>query len=190
MNILTDTLPNELIICGKSCPIKNDFRTWIRVAGLINNMAFNDISVLNEILKLVFFELPPRLVDAIAAILEFYNPKKGEGNCKAVGERKKVYDFYYDAELIYAAFWGQYNIDLSTRELHWWQFKTLFDNLSEETQFIKVVGYRSVNLETIKDKEQKKFYRRMKRIYKLPDNRTEEQKEQDMVDTLTGCFFG
>lgn len=190
MNILTDTLPKELIICGKSCPINSDFKTWIKVSELMGKSNSDEISVIKEVLKLVFLKLPPRLCDAIAAILEFYNPKKiGEVKGEA-SPRKRVYDFSYDAELIYAAFWEQYNIDLQSASLHWWQFKTLFDNLSEETQFIKVVGYRSINPETIKDKEQKKFYRRMKERYRLPDNRTQEEKERDMLDTLSGCFFG
>ena len=32
----------------------------------------------------------------------------------------------------------------------------------------------------IKDKETKKFYREMKRLYKLKDKRTDEEKEQEL----------
>ena len=188
MNILTDALPTELKICGKTCPIKSDFRTWIKVSALMSNHNIDEISALTESLKLVFFKLPPKLSDAIGAILEFYNPKKIQNTGGGEVSKKRIYDFSYDAELIYAAFLQQYKLDLCREELHWWQFKTLFDNLTEETQFIKVVGYRSIKLEKIKDKEQRKFYRKMKELYKLPDNRTQEERERDMVKAFEASF--
>ena len=36
-----------------------------------------------------------------------------------------------------------------------------------------------------KRKEQKDFYRKMKQLYALPDNRTEEEKEQDFISSLS-----
>jgi hypothetical protein len=64
----------------------------------------------------------------------------------------------------------------------------LFDGLNDSTQFIKVVGYRSIKLSDIKDKEQKKYYRKMKQLYKLPDTRTQEEKEQAMNDMFEKMF--
>jgi len=40
----------------------------------------------------------------------------------------------------------------------------------------------------IKDKEQRRFYESMKRLYSLPDRRTDDEKEADLVEGL-GMFF-
>ena len=63
--------------------------------------------------------------------------------------------------------------------MHWYEFKSLFDGLTEDTKFIKIIQYRSVDLNDIKDKEMRKFYIKQKKIYKLPDMRSEEEKEND-----------
>lgn len=189
MNILTDYLPTELTICGEKCPIKSDFRTWIKFTQIISSSSKADISAFVSVIRLVFDKFPPRFEETITAMMEFYNPPKQQSNGRAESNRKRVYDFDYDAELIYAAFLQQYKIDLCTQNMHWWQFKALFNNLTEDTQFVKVMQYRAMDLSRIKDKEQRKFYGKMKRIYKLPDNRTEEEKEQEMLDVLSASFM-
>ena len=64
----------------------------------------------------------------------------------------------------------------------------MFAGLSEENKIIKIMEYRSVNLAEIKDKNQKAFYRKMKELYKLPDLRTEVEKERDMIDMISSVF--
>ena len=121
--------------------------------------------------------------------MDFYSTEKlQKSNKRSEKKSKRVYDFEIDSELIYAAFMQQYKIDLSTVDLHWWKFKALFNSLSEDTQFIKVVRYRSMDLSKIKDKDQKKFYREMKSFYRLPDNRTEKEKEEGLNNALSGLF--
>ena len=43
----------------------------------------------------------------------------------------------------------------------------LLGALDEKTSLMRIVGYRSVKLENIKDKLQKNFYRKMKNKYRL-----------------------
>ena len=50
------------------------------------------------------------------------------------------------------------------------------------------MGYRAINIGDIKDKEQKKFYKKMKSLYSLPDNRSEEEKEIEMLEKLNSIF--
>ena len=74
----------------------------------------------------------------------------------------------------------QYKIDLNNiKYLHWWKFKALFNSLNKNTHFVEIMGYRAMDLSKIKDKEEKKRYKRLQKIYALPDMRTEEQKEAD-----------
>lgn len=80
----------------------------------------------------------------------------------------------------------QYRIDLnSIKYLHWWKFRALFVNLNEDVMFSKIMQYRAIQLNTIKDNEMKKFYKKMKRLYALPDMRTEEEKEYDFGEAFS-----
>ncbi|MBR6523452.1 MAG: bacteriophage Gp15 family protein [Clostridia bacterium] len=189
MSILTENLPDSLTICGVDCPIRTDFKTWIKVSGLLGK----DVSaeMLSQLLGLVFEKLPPNLIEAMKTIFEFYRlgeEDKRAGNKKAPS--KSTFDFDYDGNLIFAAFLQQYNVDLCESNMHWWKFRALFDCLSDDTQFMKVVGYRSMDISKIKDKKQKSFYRKMKERYRLPDKRSESQKELDFTQSMSSLFGG
>ena len=187
MSILTQKLPDYLLVRGKKCPIKTDFKTWLVFSELIGNS--EELSAkIPQIFGLVFYELPPNLFDALTAMMEFYGKSKKDDNKNADSNAKKLFDFEYDAELIYSAFVQQYKIDLCDEDIHWWKFKALFEGLSEDTHFMKVMQYRGMDLSKIKDKEQKNFYKKMKRLYRLPDNRCEEEKETDFINSFEKLF--
>lgn len=190
MSILTEELPTYLTICGVKCPIQSDFRTWLKVSSLFERLE-DDQTLIVDIFKLIFpNKLPPSLQEAITKIIEFYSHSQTESKktSKEPREQKKSFDFEYDADLIYASFWQQYHIDLVDSSMHWWKFKALLNGLTEDTHFSKVVQYRSVELSRIKDKEQKKFYAKMKAMYRLPDNRSIEQKEKSLNKALESMF--
>ena len=130
----------------------------------------------------------PDLKDAIAEILAFYRcgkPEEKQAKGSVETTTKRTYDFAYDADLIYAAFLEQYGLDLQAVPfLHWWRFRALFAGLSDKTEFMKVVGYRSVTITNDMSKGEKKRYQKLKALYALPDNRTEEEKEGDFARSL------
>lgn len=189
MSILTDKLPDYITVRGKKCPIKTDFKVWLEFSELIGDGEL-DLKKITQAFKLLFDELPPNMIDALCEIFDFYShsTKKEREDIKKEKEQKKNFDFEYDADLIFSAFMQQYKIDLSKANLHWWKFKALFSSLSEDTQFMEVIKYRSIKLSDIKDKKQKKFYAKMKRQYRLPDNRSEEQKERDLMSAFESMF--
>lgn len=188
MSILTEKLPDYIEVNNKKYPINSDFRHWIKVTGIVfgNDSEFKKLA---NVFCEVFSELPDAPAgEILSAVMSFYSPPQKINATENNKAGKRQYDFDYDAELIYSAFLQQYGIDLSCVKMHWWQFKALFDGLNDSTQFIKVVGYRSIKLSDIKDKEQKKYYRKMKQLYKLPDTRTQEEKEQAMNDMFEKMF--
>ncbi len=188
MNILIDTLPEAIDVCGQKCAIHTDFRTWIRFTLL----AFGKTSLAQkslDIIKLVFIDFPPNLIEALKAVMRFYNPRHDENSKSDSGKHEKMYDFDYDAEAIYAAFMQQYNINLREAQMHWYEFKALLDNLTDETRFIKTVSYRAVDLSEIKSDEMRKFYARMKSVSALPDTRPAEQKDADFSRAFCNAFM-
>ena len=98
---------------------------------------------------------------------------------KEENKQKQIYSYEFDAEYIYSSFMEQYKIDLNTSHMHWWKFKALFEGLNENTQIVKIMGYRAIDLGKIKDKEEKTRYKKLKKLYALPDMRTQEEKEAD-----------
>ncbi len=187
MSLLTEELPKSLIIEEVECPIRTDFKTWLKFSNLMETE--NILNALPQMLRLVFFALPPKLEGAIYAMLDFYSgilPEKVKGNQGA--PQKALFDFEYDAELIYAAFMQQYGIDLCESNIHWWKFRALVNGLAEDTNFSKVIQFRGVELSEIKDKDRKTFYRRMKAVYRLPDNRSEQAKEERINSVMESVF--
>lgn len=188
MSLLTEKLPDSIIINDNKFPIKTDFRHWIKVTQIMMGQS-SDIQKIADICSEVFCELPKASVKLVLnAVMDFYSPPRKVNLSGTDSKPKRQYDFEYDAELIYAAFLQQYGIDLTSTNMHWWKFKALFNTLDETTQFVKVIGYRSINLSEIKNKEQKKHYGKMKHIYRLPDSRTEEEKEEDMNNMIAKMF--
>lgn len=185
MNPLVDKLPDYVTIQGQQYAIHTDFRVWIQVGTLVKQ-ASDILHIAVQLLQLCYVTLPPTLNEALNAIFSFYTGREGSKTGKRGGV--PVYDFVYDADYIYAAFMAQYNIDLMRDDLHWWQFLALFNALSEDCRLIQIMQYRGMPLGKIKDKEQRAFYRRMKEQYRLPDRRTPEQQEHDMVDILSDVF--
>lgn len=70
---------------------------------------------------------------------EDYHKVKGGGK----GSNRQIYSYDYDDEYIYGAFYEEYKIDLSTKKIHWWKFKSLLKALKDDTEFVKIKGYRA-----------------------------------------------
>lgn len=187
MSILTEPLPTSLIVKGQECPIRYDFRTWIKVSMAMASCVEN-ISQIVKILKLVYISVPPNLEEALVQVMKFCSRSSKISKSSKERSNQNVFDYEYDADIIFSSFMQQYRIDLTTSDMHWWTFKALLEGLSEDTRFAKAVQYRTMDLSKIKDKDTRKFYADMKRVYALPDNRTEQEKEQAFAKSFPSLF--
>lgn len=191
MGLLTEKLPESIEIAQKTYLIGTDFRIWIKFSQTAFLREMDMLSFVN-ILALIFRKetgCPPANEETVKAILDFANPFKTDSTKNgSSGSRKQIYDFELDEKYIYSSFMQQYGINLTKADLHWWEFKALFDGLSADTPFGKIVEFRSKDISKVKDKEMKKYYVRMQKLYALPDNRCEEEKEKDFADNF-GLIF-
>lgn len=192
MNILIDKLPCSVIVDNIDTDIVSDFRTSILFEQLMKDNSVNDDVKIELALNLYFpNQYIINTVDAVNKIIWFYSGGKDikESSGKSNSSNINIYDFEQDADYIYAAFMEQYKIDLAYIDyLHWWKFKSLFYGLNKDIQLSKIMFYRSVELTDDMTKNERKFYRDMKRLYALEDMRSEEEKEQDFNDCLAGMF--
>lgn len=77
-----------------------------------------------------------------------------------------------------------YGLDLARHPLHWWQFRALFRSLPEDTQLVKIIGYRTMKIPAKISKEQRQHYEHMKRVYALPQSADRQQLESDLNKLL------
>lgn len=188
MNILIDVLPRKVEIDNREYKINYDFRTSILFEIMMQDDELDDKEKIYNALLLYYPVIPDNLEEAIKQILWFYSGGKdiNEGSSGvSMGKSTRAYSFEYDDDYIYSAFLTQYDIDLQDIEdLHWWKFKAMFRALKEDNEIVKIMGYRSMTINTNMSKEQKDFYSNMKRIYAIPMSKSKKQKVTEIENAL------
>lgn len=169
IDLTRKVLPNTVMVGGRSFFINTDYRIWLRF--VIEFEQWDKKGTL-DISYLFNGEIPVfQDIHDYDGIFQFAYPvnivPKGEASTE------KIYDYIIDSDYIYSAFMQQYQIDLLTVDMHWYQFRALFNGLSEGTKFYEIMGYRSYTGEKIKS--QNELYRKLKSAWELPVESTEEE---------------
>ncbi|MBY6878670.1 bacteriophage Gp15 family protein [Clostridium botulinum] len=187
MNMLIDLVPTTIEIEDEEYEINSNFRVSILFELLMQDNSISEENKIIQALQLYYPVIPPNINLAVDKMLWFYRcgkdiiPSKGTGK----GKSTQIYNFGYDDDYIYSAFLDQYRIDLQDIEyLHWWKFKAMFKALREDNEIVKIMGYRSMDLSKIKDKEEKSYYRKMQELYKIPIAKDEKDKLEEINNIL------
>jgi hypothetical protein len=185
MSLLLDALPETVCIDGVDVRINSDFRTGV----LFEQLMFDDDcpeSVKPDVaLRLFYPVIPLNRQKAIDKLVWFYRGGDvAESNGSGSGSR--CYDFDHDDVYFYAAFLQQYGIDLTRDRLHWWQFRALFLALTDSCELVKIMGYRSMKIDSNMSASERQYYSRMKRLYALPRSRSEQEKINELEEMLMG----
>ncbi|MBO4941686.1 MAG: hypothetical protein J6D15_05745 [Clostridia bacterium] len=180
-------LAENVEIDGVEYKINTDFSVWIEIEQIFL-LKEDGKEAAAKILSLAYPYLPHNPVAAFEKVVWFYSggmdAEKTERKCFGA----PLYDLKRDFKFLWADFLGKFGIDLLKTNMHWWQFRLLISALDDGCKFPKVVGYRSLDTAKIKNKELKNFYEKMKKQYKLPDIRTDEEREEELADILSGAF--
>lgn len=188
MNLLIDLVPKTITIDNKEYEINSDFRTSILFELLMQDKSIKDNDKIYLALEFYYPNIPDDINSAIEKMLWFYRCGKDLITSKRKGKGKsdiKIYSFEYDDDYIYAAFMDQYGIDLQDiKYLHWWKFKAMFKSLKEDTEIVKIMRYRSMDLSKIKDKNEKAYYKKMQELYKIPISKDEQEKLEEIERAL------
>ena len=169
INILTDSLPKIVSICGKDYPINSDFRAAMEFEILIQSDASPKRKTRGAI-RIFFGGNPPPFPEnaIIDAIINFYAGGGNDSDDRPKKSRKRIYSFAQDGDYIAAAFRSQYGIDLLTIPyMHWYEFRALFKGLEESCEIVKIMGYRAADPSKIKYKPERERIARLQEIYKI-----------------------
>ncbi|MCL2563149.1 MAG: bacteriophage Gp15 family protein [Oscillospiraceae bacterium] len=195
-NILIDDLPRTVEVDGVEVPIRCQTNVSIAISLLDEEKVFRpgdaDFALETAVKQLSLFYpvIPGDEMLALQRLIEFYSytPLAGaqsrEGRPQtSLEQHKRNFSFKYDGGLIYSAFLQQYGIR-GFDELHWFEFQALLEGLTDETQFIKAIQFRTMQITKEMSKAEKAYYRKMKRRYALPDERP-----QEVRDAAFGSLF-
>ena len=189
INLLLDNI-DEVVKDRIKIDFDTNFRIGIAFEIMMQNPKYSMQAKTYQALKLFYPEMN-KIKDtkkAIDDIIWFYSCGKSEEKTSQKnkkGKNKQIYSYEFDNDLIYSAFKNQYNVDLEEIEyLHWWKFRAMFNGLKSDNRIVEIMGYRAMDLSKIKDKDMKKHYKQLQEEYKLPDMRSEEEKEEDFAEAL------
>lgn len=178
MNMIIDTLPVSVEIGGVEYEINSNFRHSILFTQLVEDRNLDKEEKLMKALELYYPIIPHDINQAIDKVLWFYRCGKDIKQTKGKGknQKKKIYSFEDDADLIFAAILSDYGVNLIHKEyLHWWEFKAMFRALKDDNELCKIMSYRAKDLSKIKDKDEKAYYKQMQELYKIEEQLTDEE---------------
>lgn len=200
MNVLFDPFPETVEVHGKEYKIVTDFREWIKFSELLRCTEQFNIRILDILLEWYVDERPNDIAAALTALQKFLcaeemNPEEieqtAQGREDNIGDEPEsessveAFSFRQDAFCIYSAFMEVYGIDIETiPHMHWWKFLVLFWGLPSGTEIKERIHYRTVDLTTIKNKEERE---RIKKVRKRIAIRNPQRK---LNDYQIGDVFG
>jgi len=161
-----DGLPYE--VCGQK--VRTDWRIMADFeAGIYRMKEGGEEAFAQKSLAAFYITRPADIKAALNGLLWFYRCGKPHEKSIVSGRDNKAipYDFYADADLIFAAFRQTYSIDLGCEKMHWWRFRALMNSLPEDCKFCKVEGYRTTDTGNMSD-AMRDFYEKAKKHYALP----------------------
>lgn len=176
MNLFYEDYPISIWVHEEEIPIITDFREYVKLMDMLNN---SELCSRDKIyfLQQYFKKTPSDFQSAVDALIDFVlmEDLKTSGRQSGYGSdstpKKEVYSFEIDYPFIFSAFLSEYGINIRTISyMHWWEFRLLFDGLSEKTEIKQRIIYRSVNLNSIKNKEERERIRRIQDAIRLPDS--------------------
>lgn len=190
--VMFNRLPYFVILEGKKYKINVDFRNMISFENMLQDRSVDNSEKIEYGLKHfypVFFDdnnynmlltMPELYEVACEKLIWFYRCGRDDyhgvkGNGK--GKNRQIYSYDFDDEYIYGAFYEQYGVDLAYDRVHWWKFKALLKCLKDDTEFVKIQGYRAYEG---KDKD----LIELRDYWELPKSLSEEQRLDKLYEVL------
>lgn len=181
MNLFYEKYPESVKVHDEEVRIITDFREYIK---LQDALLCNELTETEKYQIICEYFLDPCDVDedAIKALTEFMAMDQVDHvGCLNGTSKKQLYSFAIDFPYILSAFMQVYRINLQTiNYMHWWKFRTLFDGLPENTEIKQRIMYRSIDLSTIKDKEERKRIRKIQMSIRLPQKNPDDYEIGDV----------
>ena len=156
--------PKYAEINGTKYPINYGYKYALKCFELIDNDEIFSIERILAIIYILFGFIPDKDINLFfekcVKFLQCNNIEKQDNG-------KKDMDFNQDRALIVASFRSDYQIDLSTENIHWWNFVELIQGLTQDCSLSKVRELRNLDTSEIKSAKEKRRLEEAKKAVKL-----------------------
>jgi len=187
-NLLTDVLPQSVVVDGREYPIRWTFQHVVKVELALHAPELDE----NErwLAALLLFydgEVPDDLQQAVAQMCAFLINNKPKNKAqKSAAKRQKeapaLFSFEHDDDYIFAAFMQHYGINLArVNDMHWFEFRALLHAM-DDCPFTQIKSWRGTDLSKFKGKE-RQWYQELKTYWQIPPPET-VQAVEDEIEAL------
>lgn len=194
MKLLFERPPESVKVGNQYLAIDTDFRLWAEIQKCCGRGELDGMKMIGFIRRAFRANVRGQNVhDLVSAFVYFlscgeeHKEDSGSRESTSSDHRNTAYDFAEDGERIVAAFEREYGIDLTSDYVHWWRFRVLLDDLLTPDKFTDIVGFRCIDVSSIKDERERKYYAEKQRFYRLHKDQeptTVEELNASMVNAL------
>ena len=68
--------------------------------------------------------------------------------------------------------------------MQWWKFQIVIDGMNEECELKKRMGYRSIDLSKVKDKEERERIRKIQKQIAITDHEVSDEEIGDVFGSM------
>lgn len=176
--------PEYAEVGGIKYKINTDYRVALRCFEVIEDASICDEERALAVIFLLFGEVPTSHLDDFLRIAGDYL-RCGEKAETQVSANRDM-DFTADEKYIVASFMSDYQIDLSSVDMHFWQYIHLIQGFTDRSIMSRVREIRNYDLEELKDPKARAKMVKAKEAVALPDKFS--RAEQSVIDEFEKLF--
>ena len=176
--------PEYAEVKGKKYKINTDYRVALRCFEVIDDTSISDSERALAVVFLLFGETPFEDTGEFLRIAGDYLRCGEKENAQAAQERD--IDFNADERYIVASFMSDYRIDLSSVDMHFWQYIQLIQGFTENSIMSRVREIRNYDMSELKDPKARAKMASAKAAVALPDKFSKD--EQKAIDEFEKLF--
>lgn len=190
---LTKKLEDEVTLSnGHTYELHLGYRTVLKWYEMLEDKNISDVDKVDNSFLLFVGNIPnisleekAKVVNAIQTMITERPYGSNDEQESRRTANKRFFSYTKDAEAIYASFIYDYNIDLlDCSGMRWEKFQALFDNLSQDSPFMRIVQIRQRDTSKLKDEELSNVLE-LQRYYALDKQDTAKNLESDMQNVFS-----
>lgn len=174
-------LPKTVLVDGEPFLVVTDFRKWLTFDQLLQKPEIK----LFDLWEYIAQDKKPMDPDAtLKALVDFYFTPSATPNNIGNDSSVKLVDFVKDGEYIYASFMQAYGINLVEVDMHWHEFKALFNGLPDDCKIAKIMAYRAYKKS---NKSAEKIYEEQRDMWAFREEKSPE--DAQIMEDIRQLFY-
>lgn len=176
--------PEYAEVKGKKYKINTDYRVALRCFEVIEDTSICDQERALAVVFLLFGEVPMEYAGEFLRIAGDYL-RCGEKETSQEAHARDM-DFNADEKYIVASFMSDYRIDLSSVDMHFWQYIQLIQGFTENAIMSRIRDIRNYDMSELKDPKARAKMAKAKTAVALPDKFSKD--EQKAIEDFEKLF--